>query len=48
MALRATFLTLFPESLGPILQSSILGRGQKAVAEVEDGGRSRCRCVRHD
>ncbi|MBI1946828.1 MAG: tRNA (guanosine(37)-N1)-methyltransferase TrmD [Deltaproteobacteria bacterium] len=29
-ALRATFLTLFPESLGPILQSSILGRGQKA------------------
>lgn len=30
MALRATFLTLFPESLGPILQSSILGRGQKA------------------
>ena len=28
--LRATFLTLFPESLGPILQSSILGRGQKA------------------
>lgn len=30
MTLRATFLTLFPESLGPILQSSILGRGQKA------------------
>ncbi len=30
MPLRATFLTLFPESLGPILQSSILGRGQKA------------------
>lgn len=30
MPLHATFLTLFPESLGPILQSSILGRGQKA------------------
>ena len=30
MTLHATFLTLFPESLGPILQASILGRGQKA------------------
>lgn len=30
MPFAATFLTLFPESMGPILQSSILGRGQKA------------------